>query len=212
MMKIVAISDTHTFEDQIVVPEGDVLIHAGDATIEGSIAEVARFAEWFQSQPHEHKIFVAGNHDWLFQTQRALARSMIEDFAYYLEDSLVEIEGVTFYGSPWQPEFCNWAFNVRRGQDIARKWNMIPEGVDVLITHGPPYGIRDWAIEGGEHLGCEELLKRVERIKPRFHVFGHIHGGAGGTTRNGTLFYNVSICDESYAPVNAAATLELIQD
>jgi len=202
-MRIVCISDTHTFEDQIAIPDGDVLIHAGDATIAGTIAEVNQFCRWFEAQPHKYKIFVAGNHDWLFEKQSQLARSMISSSgAYYLCDQLIELDGVSFYGSPWQPRFCDWAFNVDRGATIKRIWDRIPK-CDVLITHGPPFGVLDTVKEGEPHLGCEELLVAVDRIKPRFHVFGHIHGGAGAMQSNGTRFINASICDEAYRPVNA---------
>jgi len=209
-VRVVAISDTHTFEDRIAVPDGDVLIHAGDATISGDYFEVATFAEWFQSQPHRHKIFVAGNHDWLFDFSRSpeLAEPLITDFGHYLKDSMVEIEGVKFYGSPWQPRFCDWAFNMDRGAAIRRYWDRIPP-CDVLITHGPPWGILDYVKLGEPHLGCEELLKAVGRTKPRFHVFGHIHGGYGEWQLNGTRFINASICDESYSPVNHPIVFEI---
>lgn len=202
MLKIVAISDTHTFENAIAVPDGDVLIHAGDATIEGSYREVSRFADWLHAQPHRHKIFVAGNHDWLFEREPEIARSLLVGVAYYLQDELIEIEGVKFYGSPWQPEFCNWAFNLPRGEALAAKWAMIPNDVDVLITHGPPWGILDYVKLGSEHLGCNDLLRAVARVQPRVHVFGHIHGGYARFRPRG-LFINASICNEAYQPINA---------
>ena len=122
-MKIVCISDTHNCNEEIAVPDGDLLIHSGDATNSGSIAEVSAFLKWFASLPHRHKIFVAGNHDWLFERQNALARQMTEDAGItYLEDSAIEIEGLMIYGSPWQPRFFDWAFNLSRGAAMAAKW------------------------------------------------------------------------------------------
>lgn len=207
-MKVVVISDTHTFERGLTVPKGDVLIHAGDATIVGSVEEVAQFAAWFESQPHKHKIFVAGNHDWLFEKAPQLARPFIRSFGYYLQDNLIEIDGVTFYGSPWQPRFHDWAFNLDRGEAIRQKWDRIPK-CDVLITHGPPWGVLDYAKLGGDHLGCEELIKAVARIQPQVHIFGHIHGGYGEATINGIKFINASICGEAYRPVRAPIVFEV---
>lgn len=207
-MRLVVISDTHTFEDEVTIPDGDVLIHAGDATISGTVDEVLLFAEWLRSQPHRHKIFVAGNHDWLFQRQPELARSLLHNVAHYLEDSELVIEGVRFYGSPWQPTFGNWAFNVNRGRAITRKWDLI-QPCDVLITHGPPWGVLDTVLPNSRHLGCEELGEAVGRVRPRLHVFGHIHGGYGEYVAAGTRFVNASICDEAYRPINAPVVVEL---
>jgi Icc-related predicted phosphoesterase len=207
-VRIVAISDTHTFENDITVPDGDVLIHAGDATINGTLDEVEQFAEWLEAQPHRYKIVVAGNHDWLFERSPQVARSFVKDIAFYAQDTLWEINGVTFYGSPWQPRFMDWAFNVDRGAAIKQKWDQIPQ-CDVLITHGPPWGVLDYVRLGNEHLGCEELLEAVRRVRPKVHVFGHIHGGYGEATIAGIKFVNASICDEAYRPVNAPIVFEL---
>lgn len=209
-MRVVAISDTHTFERHLAVPDGDVLIHAGDFTISGDVFEVSEFAEWLEKQPHKHKIIVAGNHDWLFERSPHLAHPIIKSIprAYYVQDNLIEIESVTFYGAPWQPRFCDWAFNVDRGEAIKRYWDRIPP-CDVLITHGPPWGVLDYVKLGEPHLGCEELLKAVGRTKPRFHVFGHIHGGYGEWQINGTRFINASICDEAYQPINAPIVFDV---
>lgn len=203
-MRVVAISDTHTFEHQISVPDGDVLIHAGDATITGTADEVAAFGRWLDAQPHRYKVVVAGNHDWLFERNREQAEYLIKfPGVVYLQDDLVEINGVRFYGSPWQPRFHDWAFNVNRGRAIAWKWRLIQK-CDVLVTHGPPWGVLDSVKNGAPHLGCEELGEAVGRIKPRFHVFGHIHGGYGERRApNGIHFINASICDEAYNPINA---------
>ena len=208
-MRIVAISDTHTFEDRISVPNGDVLIHAGDATITGTVEEVSAFGVWLESQPHKHKIVIAGNHDWLFERDPVRARLLIEPWANYLQDSMVEVDGIRFYGSPWQPRFQDWAFNVNRGRAISRYWSLIPK-CDVLITHGPPWGVLDQVMEGRPHLGCEELGEAVGRVRPRFHVFGHIHGGYGQRRApNGIHFINASICDEAYNPINAPIVFDL---
>ena len=120
---------------------------------------------------------------------------------HYLQDEAITIEGINFYGSPWQPWFYDWAFNLQRGDQIRAKWDLIPGNTDVLITHGPPLGFGDLT-SAGERVGCKDLLEAVERIKPTLHVFGHIHEAVGTHSDGKTTFINASICDLSYRPVN----------
>lgn len=211
MPKIVCLSDTHNYHERVRVPEGDVLIHAGDATGRGTLDEIVSFNRWFAALPHRYKIFVAGNHDWLFETSSAFARKLLDSSIFYLQDSFVEIENLKIYGSPWQPRFYDWAFNLTRGAELAEKWKLIPEDTDVLITHGPPHGILDEVPRQYfvENTGCEELRKRVEIVKPKLHVFGHIHCGYGQTEKFGVKFVNASTCDEEYNPRNAPIQIEL---
>ena len=224
-MKIVCISDNHN--NIIGVPSGDVILHAGDATGRGSLPEVTKFAQWYGSLPFEYKIFVAGNHDFLFQDEPAIARQILKDNdIIYLEDEFVMVNGLKVYGTPHQPEFCNWAFNLERGEQLAEKWAMIPDDTDILITHSPPYGILDGAPDTDwiktqkqydeyirdvsigkikpttKPVGCEELLIRVKQIKPRLHIFGHIHEGYGMEIIDETIFKNVAICTARYQPTN----------
>lgn len=207
MTKIVLMSDTHMAHENMVVPNGDILIHCGDATFQGEIPEVASFGTWFSKLPHKYKIFVAGNHDWLFEKQPSIAKGMFSKDVIYLEDSLIVINGLKIWGSPVQPWFCDWAFNKARGNQIKKHWDLIPNDIDVLVTHGPPYGILDACPDG--NVGCEELLKVVNRIKPKIHAFGHIHEGHGVVERNGTTFVNASIMDEMYNPVFEPRVIEL---
>jgi predicted phosphohydrolase len=206
-MKIVAISDTHSRHRGISVPDGDILIHAGDATMGGRIDEIAEFNRWLGTLPHPVKLFCAGNHDMLFEKAPAFARSMITNAAY-LQDELIEVMGLRIYASPWQPRFFDWAFNLDRGEPLRRKWEMIPEALGVLVTHGPPFGILDQNPKG-ESCGCEELRPVVERLRPRVHIFGHIHQGYGRMEHEGIKFVNACICDESYRPVNAPVVIEV---
>lgn len=189
-VKIVCISDTHAQHHLTVVPDGDILIHAGDITRHGSLEDVESFDQWLGTLPHRHKVVICGNHDFCFQKRPAEARARITN-AVYLEDSGCEIEGLTFYGSPWQPWFGGWAFNLPRGEELAAKWAMIPVGVDVLITHGPPESILDLT-RRGDSVGCRDLFLRVFEVKPRLHVFGHIHEAAGQVTSPNTIFVNAS--------------------
>jgi predicted phosphohydrolase len=209
-VRLVLISDTHNRQN-LDLPPGDVLVHAGDATGRGTLEEVERFLAWFAAQPHRRKVFIAGNHDWLFERDPAAAARLLQAHPGldYLQDSGLEIDGIRFWGSPWQPEFCAWAFNLpRQGEQLRQAWNRIPPGAEVLITHGPPHGILD-QVGGGEHLGCEELRLRLAAVRPRLHVFGHIHDGYGAHREDGTLFVNASTCDEGYHPVNAPVVVEV---
>lgn len=214
-MRIVCLSDTHNCNDQIEVPDGDILIHAGDATVRGTVFEITQFANWFSSLPHKHKIFVAGNHDWLFETDNALSRSLLDKSITYLQDSFVEVEGLKIYGSPWQPRFYDWAFNLNRGAELAEKWKLIPLDTDILITHGPPNGILDEVPRKYfiENTGCEELRKRVETLAEfgnlKLHIFGHIHCGYGQDERFGVKFVNASNCDEQYEPSQPPIVVEI---
>ncbi len=205
-LSIVAISDTHNRIDAgFEVPAADVLIHAGDFSGSGRLPELDEFAAFIRAQPHPHKIVVAGNHDWCFQRQPEVARARLAGICTYLEDDGVTIEGVRFWGSPWQPEFHDWAFNLTRGAELRAKWDLIPEGIDVLITHGPPLGHGDMTFRGVA-VGCEELLAVVERLRPRYHIFGHIHEAYGITRNDHTTFINASTCDFGYQAVNAPCT------
>jgi Icc-related predicted phosphoesterase len=196
---VVAVADTHLFHDELVVPDGDVFIHAGDLCRGGTIAELARAAEWIQSLPHRYKIVIAGNHDWPFQLESQRARAVLGPSIIYLQDSEVRIEGFRFWGSPWQPAFHSWAFNLERGAQIAEKWAMIPEGLDVLVTHGPPAGIGDRS-SSEERTGCADLRRRVREQKPRVHLFGHIHEDGGAWHIDDTLFANVTTWECERAP------------
>ncbi len=206
-MRIVCLSDTHMQHAGIDVPDGDVLVHTGDATWMGTFGEVARFCAWFGSFPHKHKVFVPGNHDWLFQRDPDIAKAMTRGFVY-LNDSGAEIAGLKFWGSPWQPEFGSWAFNLPRGHELRSKWQMIPADTDVLLTHGPPKKILD-ITRRGENVGCDDLRYRVASLPLKLHVFGHIHPAYGQVTQADTIFVNASICNEEYKPVNQPIVVEL---
>jgi len=207
-MRIVCLSDTHCRTDAIDVPDGDMLIVAGDVCLSGNDNELASFDAFLERLPHRHKLFVAGNHDFPFaKVSTKEARALLKN-ATYLENSGMEIKGVKFWGSPWQPEFFNWAFNLPRGPQLAEIWAQIPHDTDVLVTHPPPYGILD-RINTGEHVGCEDLRRALQRVKPKTHVFGHIHEDRGVVEQNGTTFINACICNGLYVPVYAPIVFDL---
>lgn len=199
MLTLVTIADTHMFHSDLVVPDGDVLIHAGDLCRVGSLDELAVACDFLDALPHRYKIVVAGNHDRAFEEQPAAARTLVEKFIY-LQDQSCIIEGIKFYGSPWTPQFNDWAFNLPRGAPLAEKWALIPENTNVLVTHGPPFGIGDNSglVPGRE--GCAELLLRVQQVAPRLHLFGHIHQNPGRWQIGPTTFVNATT-DECLRPV-----------
>lgn len=216
MTRLVCISDTHERHREMSLPDGDILIHAGDWTYTGEPKAVLDFLDWFSSQPHKHKVFIAGNHEVTLDSsmeEMYIARrfGMFGDFSrlreiiskpisgvHYLFDREVVLEGLRIYGSPWQPAFGGWGFNRQRGEDISRAWRDIPTGVDILVTHGPAYGCLD-KLETFERVGCSDLLQEIEdRIKPRVHIFGHIHCSYGVLENNGVTYINASSCGEDY--------------
>jgi Icc-related predicted phosphoesterase len=205
--RIVCISDTHMRCRQVAIPEGDILIHAGDLTGRGSLAELGGELDWLRSLPHAHKVVIAGNHDFCFERLADEARALCGGLTY-LEDAEAVVMGLRIWGSPWQPWFHDWAFNLRRGPEIRAKWDLIPAGIDVLVTHGPPFGLGDRTIEGDD-VGCEDLLAAIGRIRPRHHVCGHIHEGWGMREKDGTAFINASLCDRAYRPVQKPIAFDL---
>ncbi len=206
-MKFVCISDTHCQLDRIEIPDGDVLLHAGDLTYRGTFQETSK--ELFELSKHrarfKHIVLVEGNHDWLGARDSSLMNELCKDNGItLLKDSSVTIEGVRLYGSPYQPEFCQWAYNLPRGKALKVKWDAIPDDTHVLITHGPPKGILDLVPRPkGFRAGCDDLLNRVQQLKDlKLHVFGHLHMNHGSIKMGNTTFVNASVCTEEYKPTN----------
>ena len=222
-MKVTFISDTHNKHSQLNLEPCDIIIHSGDISGRGYMSEITSFLEWFDKQDATHKIFIAGNHDFCFQDNTTWCLEKLKNYPgiTYLENSMVEIEGLKIYGSPWTPYFFNWAFNGMRTEDKATKanpfiknyWDIIPNGIDILITHGPPKGILDQVDSHGpnayEYVGCEHLMEKIKEIKPKIHVFGHIHEQSGYDEKDGTLFINASVLNSKYQLVNKPITLEI---
>lgn len=235
-MRIVCISDTHGLHPMMPdeLPKGDILIHAGDCTNRGTKRDVEDFVNWFMNiKGYDTKIFIAGNHDWAFELANEPhhkgdydwfhhlinSENLSQSDVTYLEDGEMIIESPEFsrpikiWGSPWQPEFYNWAFNLPRlGDELRTKWEMIPEDTDILITHGPPHEVRDFVEnwrQPNQNVGCELLRFHVERVKPLLHVFGHIHGAYGAALIKETLYVNASICTERYIPSNKPIIVDI---
>ena len=218
-MKITFISDTHTKHHQVtsLLPGGDLLIHAGDFSSQGYKHEVDGFFDWFNElDNYTNKIVIAGNHDLMFEDDPMLAKDIISHYpkVTYLQDDLEVIgdnysSSVKVWGSPWQPEFYDWAFNLpKNGVELKQKWSKIPTGTDILITHGPPHGHLDTVVGQYNNLGCKMLSERIEVVRPKIHVFGHIHSGYGYKFENGTHYINASVLGEDYIFKNNPLTVE----
>lgn len=197
-MRFFSISDTHGKHRLLKnLPEADAIIHAGDISKDGSERSVLDFLAWFSKLNYRYKIFIAGNHDFFFERESpAYIQKHIPPNVIYLQDSGIQIEGINIWGSPVTPRFFDWAFNRDRGTDINKHWKKIPLDTDIIITHGPPKGILDNT--GDLEVGCEHLLKRIKKIKPRAHIFGHIHSASGIILKNQTTFINAGVLDDNY--------------
>jgi Icc-related predicted phosphoesterase len=225
-MKITFISDTHSKHNLLNkdLPGGDILIHAGDFMNGGyDFQEAIDFLEWFDKiDNYTDKIFIAGNHDRVFENIPHWVENILPNYStidYLQDESWVDYydghngdfpeDNIRIYGSPWQPEFYNWAFNLpRNGEEMKEKWDAIPDNTDILVTHGPLYGYLD--IPGGQNIrvGCEMLRARVDQFKPKIHVFGHIHGSAGYYFNGHTHFINASVLNEQYVYTNLPLNIE----
>ena len=208
-LKFVAISDTHCRHRSVRLPKGDVLLHAGDVSSRSSRPEIIDFLDWFGMQDFAYKIFVAGNHDFFFEREKSgIIKELLPKGVHYLKEEGIIINGLKIWGSPYTPWFYSWAFNMRRGPALAKHWHSIPEDTDVLLTHGPVYGILDTVLNE-EHAGDKDLLNKVLQVKPSVHVCGHIHESYGSVKRHGIKFINASLLNESYELANKPVVFEL---
>jgi Icc-related predicted phosphoesterase len=215
IMKCVAVSDMHLKE--VATPEADMLLVAGDMTMTGAGAELAWFEDWLTRQPQKLKVWIAGNHELGLEANPDWAARMAQRTnTIYLEDSGIEVAGVSIWGSPVSPWFFDWAFNRQRGADIRKHWQLIPEGTDILMTHGPPHGHLDFNYHG-EHLGCADLIDVIENqlsYPPQVMIFGHIHYAYGVELLkrpDGKVIklINASNCNEQYSAVNPPVVFEI---
>lgn len=245
-MKIVLISDTHTRHKHLTskafkpgLPDGDLLIHAGDFTSVGQKGETISFIEWADQQASRYThgvVFIAGNHERSFDPKYfrehedsdlwgdlshlrkpTWLRNILSDLepgnsrVTYLENQEITLGDLKIWGSPITPWFYGdrWAFNKQRGADIKEVWDQIPVDTDIVITHGPVIGRGDYIPSQSKFVGCEELKNKIEEIKPKLHVCGHIHEGHGEEVVGGIRYVNASICDRFYDPVNKPFTVNL---
>lgn len=221
-MKIWCISDTHCDHSKLIIPDNvDIVIHAGDAgnnkDLSNNEAQLRNFLIWYDQLPIKHKIYVPGNHD------TSIEKNMFNFNLYqniiFLDHKAVEIENTKFFGSPYTPSFgIGWAYNIPRNK-IDLKWKDIPENTDILITHGPPKGILDYTLSYEnyyEQCGCKSLLNRVREVKPKYHIFGHVHDEQDvfncGTTKTNsldTIFINACVKNLKYKLINNGIIIDI---
>lgn len=236
-----ALSDTHNRHKEFTCEGGDILLHSGDCTGRGTLAEALDFLDWYGAQPYTHKVLIAGNHDWVFEREPALmADECKKRGIIYLNDSGVILKDtmgqkgdylIRVWGSPVQPWFYDWAFNRRRtleeatafgGGWIKNHWDLIPNNTEILLTHGPAMGYGDGVERFGrdaefttEHVGCAELLHAIQQSEIKLHISGHIHEGRGFYYEKDTTFVNASSLNRMYYPVTKKPmriTREIFQD
>jgi Icc-related predicted phosphoesterase len=210
-MKIIVFSDTHGSHGLLDLPiDGiDMAIFAGDAGTYknpySNINGILDFIEWYSKIPIKYKIWIAGNHDTSTEAGLVDARQLSEEKGLiYLEHETKYVNGIEIFGSPYTPTFYNWAYNVDRDK-LRDYWNQIPVTTEILITHGPTYGIgKLGVVKSGEDVGDEELTNIIKNTlnNLKFTVFGHIHEGYGYHKENDKLFINASVLDLDYKLVN----------
>lgn len=236
-MRVVVFSDTHCKHREVSVPDGDVVVHAGDACANGTEEEQIDFLAWFSALPHRHRVFVGGNHDAVLMDERwrdehagfLKAWDAARGGVLYLEGGGAGLrvggEILLIYGAPWRPRPDSWtpgatmrpgkrtsAFGVRESE-VAALWEEIPEELDLLVTHVPPRGVLDeiQTPGGPVRIGCPALSTRLTRMArpPRLHVFGHAHDPAGTEVAGGRISCNAAICDAEYAVVRQPQVFDL---
>jgi predicted phosphohydrolase len=190
-LTIVCLSDTHELHRELEVPNGDILIHAGDFTMfSKSAAAILDFNDWLGELPHRSKILIPGNHEFFLEADPS-RRNLISN-AIVLINEGVEVAGLKIWGSPTTP-LLGAAFGVGSPADRTRLYAAIPNDVDILVTHGPPYGILDRSPGALHHAGCPQLLEAVTWLKPQLHIFGHVHGAHGTVSTEDTLYVNAAL-------------------
>ncbi len=215
-MKIVHISDTHGLHGHMLeewlfeiseIECPDVIVHSGDFMQKSMNWESAiEFIDWYANLPFKNKILVPGNHDCFLQKlseNSQLRKEFTPSNLHLLIDEAVIIDDIKFYGSPYTPAFMNWCFMLDKTQQRVH-WESIPQDTAVLITHGPAYGVLDQTgvASNAGHLGCPFLKKRIQELKLKAHLFGHIHGGYGKLDINGYSAFNGSSLSEGYQVTN----------
>ena len=224
------------------LPDGDLLLHTGDFSGRGQKGEVESFIKWIIKQAPRYThgvVFIAGNHDRSFDPKffreyedsdlwddsshlkkPTWLRHILSDLELsgygveYLENSLVEIDGIKIWGTPTTPWFHgdHWAFNQHRGPDIKACWDLIPHDTDIVMSHGPVAYKLDYVPHSNEYVGCEDMRHAMDRVQPLLHICGHIHEGYGWEQNISTTFVNASICNHHYEPVNKPWEIEINSD
>jgi Icc-related predicted phosphoesterase len=210
-MKMVALSDTHGNHRSVDIPEGDIIIHCGDFTRKSNYQEVMDFIQWYSELKFSHKILVAGNHDRFIEKRKQEFLEIINGKdIIYLENQSVQLEGYKLFGSPYTPIFGGiGAFTYPNEEEAREIWDIIPDGSDIIITHGPPMGFRDYSKTENKNTGCAVLLEQILKIKPAYHIFGHLHESYGIDYNEDTVFVNASLVNRAEELINNPIVIEV---
>lgn len=201
MIRVVALSDTHTYHRELgALPDGELLIHAGDLLQHGGLDELEDAAAWFIEQPHPHKVIIPGNHDGCFDADAAEVDARFEGSGVViLRGQAANIAGLKLWGSGTTPMPQGWAFALPRDSaEIKAHWAQLPRDLDLLITHGPPFQIGDCGTTH-QHYGCKALRDEIFIKRPAAHLFGHVHQDGGLWAADGITYINVTTweCERS---------------
>jgi hypothetical protein len=219
-VRMVCLSDTHFRHQDIQIPEGDLLVHAGDFTHLGTEQEVIRFGRWLRGLPHPIKIVVSGEHDRFCYENPEKTRTHLGPEVIYLQDQGCEVYGLKIWGSPWHPSAGVRPFGLPRlGEQLRNVWRQIPPETDVLVTHIPSYGLLDSknpprllngvVVQRIPTPGCELLGRAMSGTRIMVHVFGHIHEGHGDFIHRGRLLLNASLCGEAYRLTHGPTVVDI---
>jgi Icc-related predicted phosphoesterase len=223
-MRIVTMSDTHCIHDKMrySVPEGDVLVHAGDFTSTGTEEQIADFVDWFKKFPHKHKIVICGNHELKFSNNTEAVRKFFPRSIELLHDRSIEIGGLKFFGQPRTPRYFDWGWMYERGLEAEEVWSRVPKDTDVLVCHGPPFmhgdvcpDYNDFWTNSLKHVGCPEQEKRLRDLNVKYVICGHIHHSFGVhqmENKAQTKIVNTSICTEAYRADNPCFVIDTEED
>ncbi len=216
IIKCCAISDTHKLHNQLTIEECDILFHSGDFTGTGGNQASEDFFTWLERQPATFKVFIAGNHERGYEKKNGWLQDRLANLkngTYYLEDSGIDLFGIKIWGCPWQPEFHSWEFNLPRGRELREKYDLIPPDTDILLSHGPPYGVEDYIplsymrpFEQDNRVGCKDLELKIKDLELKYHIFGHIHlddrkeiqARSITSKKDNTLCINASVVNNQY--------------
>ncbi len=207
-MRIVAFADTHTKHHDLKLPDGDVLIFAGDGEFR-HVFDMIHFNDWFSGLKYQCIIAIAGNHDFYCERYPNEVKNYLTKAVYLKDEPYVLPNGMTIWGSPMTPTFLNWAFMESEENLDQYHWSKIPKNTDILLTHGPAFDHQDTARPGGEHLGSKTLAKRIDSLKIPYVICGHIHGGYGVEKTKDTTYINCSVLNEDYKLVNEPVVFDV---
>jgi len=195
-MNVMFISDSCGQHDALMLPWGNMIIHAGNITRNGTRSEVVDFLQWFAHLNYQHKIFIAGTDDHFFEKEPKAVRRLIPAGVIYLEESGVEIGGLKIWGSPYNSYNHGSAFG-KTEEKIVGHWEKIPDDSNMLVIHSPAYGVLDKNAKG-EHEGSKDLLRKLVKVEPRYFICGHRQSTHGYEYRYGIHFINASVTNDEF--------------